>query len=391
MNRKIKVLMLMCVLLLSLSVFSQTPTLTTSLPASDLAGNTVCFDLTLTNTGNPGFNPYIRLILPADLHFVSAEYMSMGVTVTNVGTFSSLNNFQLTDPKTGDVITGPSGGSFYLLEPPIGTLVENGPTVIISVCVTIDPNAQIGTPLEVRAQPVYELGDTPTGDNGPIVGVELTQADGSYITPQLWRFSKQIIAPETERVPGSSFPYTVSLVVDVADGKTISNVSIQDILGNESQYTGNLNITGGNNPNVLQEPDLSTPGGTLEVTFDSINGTTSSQDVVITFTAYLTDILDHATCDVRIFPDTATVNGEYPAGTVLPKLTANAEFEGDHVCVQKSVSPGVVSPGDTVTYTFNFQVTQFDTATALVLTDTIPDGIQFNSHQSLVVTAVLTI
>ena len=366
-------------------LYGQTPHLSTTLPASDLAGNTVCFDLSLTNSGDPGYNPYIRLILPADLHFVSAEYMSMGVTVTNVGTFTSSNSDQLTDPKTGDVITGPDGGSFYLLEPPIGTLVENGPTVVITVCVTIDPNAQIGTPLEVRTQPVYELGDSPTGENGPIVGDELTQSDGSYITPQLWTFSKQIIAPETESVPGSNFPYTVMLVVDVADGKTVSNVSIHDVLGSESQYTGNLNITGGNNSNVVEEPDLSTPGGNLEVSFDSIDGTSSSQDVVITFTAYLTDVLDHSTCDSRNFPDTATADGEYPAGTSLPQLTANAQFEGDHVCVQKSVSPSTVSPGDTVTYTFNFQVTQFDTATALVLTDTIPDGLQFDSHQSLVV------
>ena len=380
---------LFCVLFLWISFlgFSQTPNLTTSLPASDLAGNQVCFDLTLTNTGNPGYNPYIRLILPADLHFVSAEYMSMGVTVTNVGTFSSSNSDQLVDPKTGTIVNGPDGGSFYLLEPPIGTLVENGPTVIIHVCVTIDSNATIGSNLEVISQPVYELGDSPTGENGPIEGTALTEADGSYITPQLWTLTKTIIAPEQERVPGPDFPFTVSLTIDVADGKTVSNVDVLDTLVNEFQYTGNLNINGGTNANIVQEPstDTNSPGGTLQVHFDSITGTTSSQDVTITFTCYLRDVLDHSTCDDSVFQNTATADGEYPTGTSLPQLSSTANLNGHHVCVQKSVSPSSVAPGDTVTYTFDFQVTDYDTATSLVLTDTIPDGIQFSSHQSLVV------
>ena len=378
-----------CVLFLLVSFygFSQTPNLTTSLPASDLAGNQVCFDLTLTNTGDPGYNPYIRLILPADLHFVSAEYMDMGVTVTNVGTFSSSNGDQLTDPKTDTVVNGPDGGSFYLLELPIGALVENGPTVIVNVCVTIDPNAVIGTNLEVIAQPVYELGDSPTGENGPIEGTALTEADGSYITSQLWTLTKIMGAPESENVSGADFLFIVSLIIDVADGKTVSNVDVLDTLVNEFQYTGNLSINGGTNATIVQEPstDTNSPGGTLQVHFDSITGTNSSQDVTVTFTCYLRDVLDHSTCDNNTFQNTATVDGEYPAGTSLPQLSSTVGLNTHHVCVQKSVNPTDVVPGDTVTYSFNFQVTDYDSATSLVLTDTIPDGIQFNSHQSLVV------
>ncbi len=369
--------------LLCFGLHAQTPQLTTSLPTSELAGNQVCFDLTFTNSGNPGYNPYIRLILPEHLHFDSAQYYGMGVDVTLVGTFPSSGT--LTDPKTGTDVSGPENGTFYILQPPIGTLVENGPTVVINVCVTIDSNAQVNVPLEVISQPVYELGDTPTGENGPIEGNALTENEGSYITPQLWRLTKSVQLHELETVPGPDFQFEFTLVIDVADGKTVNNVLLSDVLDNAFQYTGNLTINGGTNAQINQEPDTASPGGTLEVHFDSISGTTSDEDAKVSFTLYVRDVVSHTACEDKNIENTATADGEFPLGTTLPQITSTQSITAHNVEVQKSASPSDVAPGDTVTYSFNFQVSDYETATALVLTDTIPDGIAFDSHQSLVV------
>ena len=381
-------LILFFILGVSLNLFAQTPNLGTSLPAEELTGNQVCFDLTFTNTGNPGYNPYIRLMLPPELHYNSAEYYGMGISDIFIGVFSASNGNSLYDPESETFVSGNPGWSFYILKPPIGTLVENGPTVIINVCVTIDQNAQIGVPLEVIAQPVYELGDSPTGDNGPIEGTALTQADGSYITPVLWRFEKIIHPHEEESVPGDDFPVGVSLVVDVAAGKTINNIVLKDVLDSSFQYLGNLNINGGNNPVIVQEPSTTSPGGTLEIHFDSVTGTTSNQDIKVTFRTFVYDVLSHTSCEDPLIPNTATLDGEFPAGTSLPQKTAMGALDGHTIAVQKSYSPEEAVPGDTITVSLNFQVSDYETATDLVLVDTIPDGMHFNSHQTFTVKGV---
>ncbi|MFT5196541.1 MAG: hypothetical protein ACI85U_003577, partial [Candidatus Promineifilaceae bacterium] len=54
---------------------AQIPNMISGLPAEALVGNQLCFDLTFTNSGSPGYQPYARLILPADSTFDSASLL----------------------------------------------------------------------------------------------------------------------------------------------------------------------------------------------------------------------------------------------------------------------------------------------------------------------------
>jgi uncharacterized repeat protein (TIGR01451 family)/fimbrial isopeptide formation D2 family protein len=70
---------------------------------------------------------------------------------------------------------------------------------------------------------------------------------------------------------------------------------------------------------------------------------------------------------------------------LLPAATDDTTVTAKHVAVQKSVTPAQATPGTALTYSLNFQVSDFGDADSLVVTDTIPDGIDFVSHGSLTV------
>jgi hypothetical protein len=104
------------VLLLLLGVLStvvraQTPNLANPVPAESFAGEQFCYHLDLSNSGNPGYGPEIRLLLPPDLSFDSAQFLGTGVNPTTVGVFPAMPGNQLTDPLSNSVVTGPPGGA----------------------------------------------------------------------------------------------------------------------------------------------------------------------------------------------------------------------------------------------------------------------------------------
>ncbi|HQA27099.1 MAG TPA: hypothetical protein PK893_13240 [Candidatus Competibacteraceae bacterium] len=151
------------------------PVLTNGLPADAFPGSKVCFPVNWNNTNEPGYGPYIRLILPPELTFDSAKFLGIDVTVQDIGTFPSAPGNTLTDPITNTSVTGPEGYSLRLLILPVGSVVTGGPTLSTEVCATLSDSAEIGVPLDVTAQPVYRYGDTATGANGPIEGTADTK------------------------------------------------------------------------------------------------------------------------------------------------------------------------------------------------------------------------
>ncbi|MCG8461424.1 MAG: hypothetical protein MI919_34515, partial [Holophagales bacterium] len=67
---------------------AQTPavTLSPSLPADVFAGESFCFTASFTNTGPPGFGPYLLVTLPPGASFDSATPLGGGPAPV-VGTF----------------------------------------------------------------------------------------------------------------------------------------------------------------------------------------------------------------------------------------------------------------------------------------------------------------
>jgi len=364
---------------------AQTAQIDETLPAESFLGEQFCFVTNFTNLGAPGFGPYIRLQLPPGLNFDSASIFGTGGGVTNVGIFPPVPGNQLLDPRINQTVTGTPGDALFILTFPVGSVVQGGPELPIETCLTIDPSAEVGVALPVSMSPVYQFGDTATGDNGPIIGTEVLQA----VTPTVLLFDKQDNAPEAERPPGTSWPYDYTLTVDIANTATINPLVIRDVLPADFQFqSGTISITGGAGCSVTQTP--SGPGGLLEVTCTGNTvGTASASDVQVTYSGYITDVLDETFCEIQPQTNDASAQGTYvpPVGPVqvLPLASDQTTVSAEHVVVQKGVTPGQTTPGAALTYNLNFQVTDFGDVSNLIVTDSMPDGIDFVSHGDLLV------
>lgn len=371
---------------------AQTPSVSPNpMAGEEMLGEQYCLDTPWINAGSPGYGPYLRVMLPPELSFDGATLFGSALTVVSNSVFPAPPSSPvLTDPlflpatAPGNEVSGTAGWRMVVLEMPVGAVVTGGPDMTTSICVTSNnapPNlAAVGTAYPIQITPVYRYGDTPTGNNGSIVGA--TQSP--TLTPQVLRLTKTNTAPENERPPGPIWPYDYVLTVDLANGALVTPITIADTLPANVQFVGPITITGGAGCTVTQTPPTGTPGGSLEVQCTGPNlGTSGDSDIEVRFPAYITDILDEGVCDTRLLTNTATADGTYqPAGggaaVTLPQATDTSEVTAKHVAVQKGASPGQLAPGATVTYTLQFQTTQFGTTSALTLLDTLPDGINFN-------------
>ncbi|HLR86740.1 MAG TPA: hypothetical protein VK064_02520, partial [Wenzhouxiangella sp.] len=342
-------------MLLAGSLAAQTPQTSSGVPDESFLAEQFCFETQFSNSGAVGYGPYLRIELVDGLTLDSVEIFGTGGTLIDAGEFPPAPDNQLDDPVIGEAVTGEPGSRLYIIKYPVGSVVDGGPDLPATLCVTIDEEAVVGEPLDVNITPVYEFGDTPTGDNGPIVG----STEQNDVTPTVILFEKTENAPESERTPGPSWPYSYTLTVDIANTATVNPLVIADELPADFQYDGNgVNISGGNGCSVTLEPSTSTPGGQLEVTCTGNTvGTTASDDVVVTYSGHLIDLLDEAICHDEPVVNQAWVQGTYQPGSgpeiVLPLHEDEAVVTARHVAVQKHVSPAQAIPGQGLTYTLD--------------------------------------
>lgn len=358
------------VLFLSFFIISglnaQTPVTTPPIDLEQFPGNQICTNFDIQNIGSPGFGPYIQLILPPDVQFSGSTLYGLNNESIFVGVFPPSPGNVLIDPLIDLPITSVPNYSMYLIKPDLNALINGGPLLSLEVCFTISSTANVNIPLPIVFTPIYALGDTPTGINGPIIGTSET----FNITPILVTIQKQSSAIEFEASPGPSWPVTYTLNVDVANNNTLDNVVINDVLPASFILTGAVSVTGGTNC-VANLPNIN-------VTCDSITGTAASNDVVVSYSGYFDDVLDETTCQKDQAINTATLDADFNA-TAIPQLSDSNTIQLEHMSVQKSASPGVVNPGDTVTYTLNAQLSDYGNANRVILTDVLPDGVTFNS------------
>ncbi|MCU0511413.1 MAG: PKD domain-containing protein, partial [Anaerolineae bacterium] len=348
---------------------------------SDFAGQQSCFNASLTNSGAPGYGPYLLVVLPPGVTFNSASFLTGGV-VNVPTTRPSPDNGRWVDPVSGQTITVPVGGSLVVFRLPVGSVVTGNPPLVANICVTTDPLATPGVPLPVQVYGGYEFGSTPTGEGGSIVN---PVPDNSTITPTLITFDKTNNAPEGERPPGPGWSYQYTLNVELAAGQTLNNVVVRDVMPNMPgqlafQYTGPTTFGG----TCLRGATTITPpaagnGQTLTISLASLRETTLTQPCTlsITYTGYILDVLaENGTLNELDIINRASFDFDH-ATLPSPTLTDTNVVQAEHVTFQKLVNPAVAVPGDTLTYTINFQVTDYNSATQIVVVDIMPDGLSY--------------
>ncbi|WP_170150143.1 isopeptide-forming domain-containing fimbrial protein [Parahaliea mediterranea] len=357
-----------------------------------LIGEQFCVDTTFSNgplntTGSnaTGFGPYLVVVLDPGMTDASVDFVDIPPNIEFVGQMDASGT--IVDPVSGQTITGDPGSNVYIARYPIGSVNQGDPGLTIEACAKLLTTVEIGVALNVQVIPGFEFGDTPTGANGGI----LDPSDGTdiVITPQLARVEKTNTAPESERPPGPSHPYNYVWSVDISDQVTLDNVQLSDTLPGNVQWTGdpiNINAPLGVGCSTTSNPNLpDTPGGTATVSCTSVTGGPGTDDLVVTVPVYITDILSKTTANSQqTITNTVEVAYDYD-GQSAPPQTDTSDVLALNAAIQKSASGGDL-PGDTVTYTINFQVTDYvQGADTFSIQDVLPDGMLFLTTVSLTV------
>lgn len=376
------------VLLLSTPTRAQLPELTyVGLPAEPLIGETFCAQVAFQNTSpTVGFGPYYVATTPPEVVVVSGvTYLGLDVPVEDLGVIPASGT--ITDPISGLPITGEPGGNAFLVRLPVGSVTQGQPLIVVDVCGQVQVGATIDQPLFVNFLPGFEFGDTPTGENGATTGLSV---DSETITPRLARIRKDATVREGERPPGPSHAFDYRFVVDISDGEQIRAFRLRDDLPGEIQWTGaaiGLQAPGGVLCAVTESPNAPTmPGGSLEVTCASITGSASTEDLVVTLPVYITDVLNEGPGAPDRLPIENTVDISYLYNGNLSQASDTETVTAVHVEVWKTAAPDSAVPGDTLTFTVNFNVTDYSAGEGLaqlILDDELADGLVFNDDSAL--------
>jgi uncharacterized repeat protein (TIGR01451 family) len=349
-----------------------------------LIGEQFCVDAGFSNTdSNTGFGPYLTIIVEPEIQGLSVEFVDIAPKLEQIGVFDGSG--VLVDPITGANLSGVDGGSAWTARYPLGSIDQGQPALVMSICAVVEPGAPIDVAKNLEIIPGFEFGDSTLGTNGPISGTPFS----STVTPQLARISKSNSAPEGERPPGPSHPFQYTWTADVSEGETIENLVLDDTLPPGIEWTGDpINVTAplGNGCIVAQDPSTP-PGGLVSVTCDSLLGAASTNDLSVSVPVYISDVLDQASPASISITNTVTFDFDYQ-GSVQPQKTSDSTVEAVHAAVQKSVS-GTGLPGGILTYSINFQLTDYSDTTpgadTFLLSDIIADGLRYDTTAALIV------
>ena len=404
-----------------------TPTVTLNVPSQSFVGQNVNFTATFNNTGaladDTGYAPFIDLYLPTTggdgdgdglgTTSISASYLGTSITPLIVtfppgGTVNHPYSYQgPTDPSPGSpfVISGTPGDKLVVIPLPFGSFTRDQPELIVDLSVDMSSFANVGEALTIRARGGYRYGGTAINDWCCLEGTlflppgnnPITDWPGYPVIPTIMQTSKAYTGPESELPTGPNFDgnlgsfgsYTITTTI--APGQTVTDLTITDILPNNIAYT---NLSGSSGADTgTGTAVLGAPGGTIIWNFGSVSGTAT---LTVDFFAPLNNasaapVLIASTGDdgsatnaVSSSASWTPLDGDDPAGPVTGSCpTCAPVISLESISTQKSVTDPIPTidvnepghtPGDTLTYTINFQVSDFFAFENLVITDVLNDG-----------------
>jgi uncharacterized repeat protein (TIGR01451 family) len=328
------------------------------------------------------------------------------------GTFPLIGNWPGSTPQA------PGGYELVVIKLPFGSYGPSQGITYVNVTAHLSDHADAGSPLAMLARGGFQYGDSQLGTNPP-VPIEQTYFAQRATTPEPFAIKKVCtllngdLCPEDETATGPNFPMDYVSTVHIDHDLTIKNLTFDDILPDNVKYDDHLevlidgqpaNLLPANNPPppctnlptnavAFSQPTGLIAGGLLELTFchPVIAAPVTGTDIVITFQFYIPDhdadglpILD-AACDPVKAINNIKATGEWdpidPRDAPLTVLSDTTP--ADHtlfkkcIAIQKTASPAVVIPDDTITYTLNFQVSDYLQMNDLVVTDLLSDGQQY--------------
>ncbi len=413
------------------------PSVTLDVPTESMLGEEIRFALTFDNVGDaPGYGPWIDLVLPLNgadgaagtdipdgLSFVEATYLSVPLDTSVLGFPDDGGGVGCVDhPFAVDSahqplqVCGIAGDVLVVLRLPFGSMVMAQPPVTVDVSVSMSQLADLGHPLAIHARGGFQFGADPL-DNpccDPVIADPQSPDSGSWpqaaTIPVLLRLSKMYLTPDTlgeeaEATVGPAYPKSFRVVVDVADGQTIDNLELTDVLPDTLQFVAvEATLVHGNpvSTTAVATPSTTVPGGTLTRRFPAVAGDTSPDDIVMQFAVYVPaedaggqPVIPPGSCAPAVIANEASALGDWnPVDPRDVGGTDNASVDppgpefvltARTIPIQKRVEVAVdtgstgPSPGDVLEYTLEFQVSDVMAHDGLVVTDVVSDGQRFDT------------
>lgn len=290
-------------------------------------------------------------------------------------------------------VCGTAGDQLVSIQLPYGSYTPGQPALNISIPAHLSENANLGDTLSIRARAGFIYGRTPMVDwccttptDTTIVsdgGTPDTWVPFSDVIPTVVDFSKSTNAGELATGPNN--PATYTLLVDVAEGQTFSNIDITDDLPNSIVYLGNLTV----NPaaTTVSAPPVGGPYNGAQILLHWDGPVVS--DITVAFDYYVPELDANGQ---PIAPGSTTNAATLDAITWIPSDGSPP------LDVSSGVGPGVAdhsdrpitlgkgstvvvdptsngaTPGDIVRYTLTFEISDYFGYANLSLEDILSDG-----------------
>jgi uncharacterized repeat protein (TIGR01451 family) len=320
-------------------------------------------------------------------------------------------------------LTLPPGAQLITIEFPFGSFTPAQPYVTVEVTAKVSNLADYNFLLKISARGGYRYGgdalNNPSPDH-PVFSDEIplgTQVTNSTqwlaqatVKPNVMTMSKVYKGPEDETATGPNFPHNYDITVDIANGQSVANLVVTDVLPNNMQYISLVSVSIHGTPATLGIQYSVTPptgvGGTLTVSFlVPIVGTLAPDDVAISFKFYIPEFDSNLqpilpNCTPALSNNDIKAEGDWtqtppdscdqsPTHVVSDVKPIDHQLADKCLAIQKSVAmfndtgtPGL-TPGDTLLYTLTFEVSDYKTIGNLVVTDFLSNGQVLASPVSL--------
>lgn len=379
-----------------------TPVTTLSVPDDPFIGDTISVQVGFFNAATTavGYGPYVDLFTESTgadgndgVSFASATYLGQPVTTqTRVLACNGTD----THPLTGRTFTCPAGiaagDTVTVLTLPFGSFAPSQPALDLSVSLQISQLADLGRPLVVATRGGFRFGadalDNPLSDP-PLVQPAATS---TTVSPTVLSLDKVDDAPESETATGENFRRTWTVTARVAPGQTVTNLVLTDRLAPTVAYGGLDALSAGGS--VVAEPPSSQP----QVVPDNVvaaQWSTVSTDVAMAvgfwvpqLDAFGDPVLGSTSGAAVTVPNDASVTANWdpldPRDPVTPvtvdpvgaedQLTARSLATQKSVQLVADVGATGASPGDTLEWTIQVQVSDHFTFDQVELADVLSDG-----------------
>jgi len=288
----------------------------------------------------------------------------------------------------------PTGYQKVVLELPIGSFVTQQAPILVEITARVDSYADLGLP-SIYVRGGFQFGTSATG-GAPTADLQCPM-EGGALNPTVATVKKSYLGPESETATGPNFPRQYRITVDIADGQTLNPLKIFDCLPD------NMRFAQADTTSLPADCSISSlfnspvcPRTGFEIECPSVTGTASPVDLEMSFQFFIpeTDFDGQpvlgSSCTAESVDDVKLIGDWFPLDPRDPPPVPFTidDTPADHTLTSRCLAiqkkwdfkPGFdtgalgPTPGDTIVYTLDFQVSDFRTLRDLVVEDYLSDG-----------------